>query len=51
MEIRGIWWSLAEAQLHINLLELRAIRLVFKASLPSIKGRLVQVLTDHTAMW
>ena len=40
-----------ESLLHINLLELRAIRLVLKAFLPSIHQRLVQVLTDTTAMW
>ena len=36
----------------MNLLELRAIRMAMKAFLPTIKGRLVQVLTDYTtAMW
>ena len=50
-EIRGLW-SPAESLLHINLLELRVIRLALKAFLPSLRGRLVQVLTDHTtAMW
>ena len=50
VEIRGLW-SPVEALLHINLLELRAIRLALKAFLPSIKGRLVQVFTDTTTMW
>ena len=51
VEIRGCWF-LAESQLHINLLERRAIRLALKALLPSIKGRLVQVFIDNTtAMW
>ena len=37
---------------HINLLELPAIHLALQAFLPSIKGRLVQVLMDNTtAMW
>ena len=36
-----------EARLHINLLELRTIRLALKAFLPSIKGRLVQVFRQH----
>ena len=46
VEIRSIW-SLMEAQHHINLLELLAIRLVLEAFLPS-KGRQVQVFTDNT---
>ncbi|KAJ1138196.1 hypothetical protein NDU88_004587 [Pleurodeles waltl] len=50
-EIKGLW-SLAESGLHINLLELRAIRLVLKAFLHSLKGKVVQVFTDNsTAMW
>ena len=50
-EIRGLW-SPAESQLHINLLELRAIRLALKAFLRSLQGRLVQEFTDNTtAMW
>ncbi|XP_078497067.1 uncharacterized protein LOC144753171 [Lissotriton helveticus] len=50
-EIRGLW-SPAEARLHINLLELRAIRLALKAFLPSVRGSVVQVFTDNTtAMW
>ena len=51
VEIRGLW-SPAEARLHINLLELRAINLAWKTFLSSIKERLVQVFTDNnTAMW
>ena len=41
-----------EACLHINLLELGAIRLALKAFLPTIKGERVQVLTGNmTTMW
>lgn len=39
---------MAEAQLHINLLELRGIHVALKDFLPSIKRRLVQVLMDNT---
>ena len=39
-------------RLHTNLLELQDIRLALKAFLPSIRVRLVQVLTDNTTtMW
>ncbi|KAJ1198714.1 hypothetical protein NDU88_002553 [Pleurodeles waltl] len=51
VEIRGHWFP-AESGLHINLLELRAIRLALKAFLPVVKGKVVQVFTDNTtAMW
>ena len=47
VEIRGLW-SPAESPLHINILELRAIRLALKAFLLSLRGRLVQVFTNST---
>ncbi|KAJ1184897.1 hypothetical protein NDU88_001694 [Pleurodeles waltl] len=51
LEVKG-HWSPGEQRLHINLLELRAIRLALKAFLPSLRGRSVQVLTNNTtAMW
>ncbi|XP_078520251.1 uncharacterized protein LOC144785006 [Lissotriton helveticus] len=51
LEIKGLW-SPEERLLHINLLELRVIRLALKAFLPSLRGQSVQVLTDNTtAMW
>ncbi|KAJ1176911.1 hypothetical protein NDU88_002178 [Pleurodeles waltl] len=51
LEIKGLW-SPAEQMLHINLLELRAVRLALKAFLPSLRGQSVQILTDNTtAMW
>ncbi|KAJ1125086.1 hypothetical protein NDU88_003524 [Pleurodeles waltl] len=51
LEIKGLW-SPVEQMFHINLLELRAIRLALKAFLPSLRGQSVQVLTDNTtAMW
>ncbi|KAJ1109751.1 hypothetical protein NDU88_007110 [Pleurodeles waltl] len=51
LEIKGLW-SPVEQMFHINLLELRAVRLALKAFLPSLLGQLVQVLTDNTtAMW
>ena len=41
-----------EAWLYSNLMDLLIIRLPLKAFLPTIRGRLVQVLTDNTtAMW
>lgn len=51
VEISGIW-SAAESRLHINFLDLKAIRLTLNAFLPSIKGKLVQVFMNNTtAMW
>ncbi|KAJ1202911.1 hypothetical protein NDU88_006706 [Pleurodeles waltl] len=51
VEIRS-HWSPVESGLHINLLELRVIRLALKAFLPVVKGKVVQVFTDNTtAMW
>ncbi|KAJ1135528.1 hypothetical protein NDU88_001967 [Pleurodeles waltl] len=45
-------WSPVEQMLHINLLELRAVRLALKAFLPSLRGQSVQILTDNTTtMW
>ncbi|KAJ1095605.1 hypothetical protein NDU88_000764 [Pleurodeles waltl] len=51
LEIKGLW-SPEEQMFHINLLELRAVRLALKAFLPSLRGQSVQVLTDNTTtMW
>ncbi|KAJ1204852.1 hypothetical protein NDU88_000290 [Pleurodeles waltl] len=51
LEIKGLW-SPEEQIFHINLLELRAVRLALKAFLPSLRGQSVQVLTDNTTtMW
>ncbi|KAJ1149391.1 hypothetical protein NDU88_002201 [Pleurodeles waltl] len=51
LEIKGCW-SPVEQRFHINLLELRAIRLALKAFLPSLRSQSVQVLMDNTtAMW
>ncbi|KAJ1112338.1 hypothetical protein NDU88_000606 [Pleurodeles waltl] len=51
LEIKGLW-SPEEQRFHINLLELRAVRLALKAFLPSLRGQSVQVLTDNTTtMW
>ncbi|KAJ1165465.1 hypothetical protein NDU88_005893 [Pleurodeles waltl] len=51
LEVKGLWTPV-EQRFHINLLELRAVRLALKAFLPSIRGQSVQILTDNTtAMW
>ncbi|KAJ1086510.1 hypothetical protein NDU88_006626 [Pleurodeles waltl] len=51
LEVKGLW-SPVEQRFHINLLELREVRLALKAFLPSIRGQSVQILTDNTtAMW
>ncbi|KAJ1131499.1 hypothetical protein NDU88_009835 [Pleurodeles waltl] len=51
LEIKGLW-SPEEQMFHINLLELRAVRLALKAFLPSLRGQSVQVLMDNTTtMW
>ncbi|XP_067420874.1 dynein axonemal heavy chain 14 [Emydura macquarii macquarii] len=42
-------WSPREISLHINVRELRAVRLAFKVFLRFLRGRVVQVLTDNTA--
>ncbi|KAJ1114608.1 hypothetical protein NDU88_002843 [Pleurodeles waltl] len=51
LEIKGRW-SPVEQMFHINLLELRAIRLALKALLPSLRGQSGQILTNNTStMW
>lgn len=47
MKIGGLF-SPVEFWFHMNLLEHRASRLELKAFLPSVKGRVVQMLTDNT---
>ncbi|XP_067398957.1 uncharacterized protein [Emydura macquarii macquarii] len=42
-------WSLEERALHINVRELRAVRLACKAFLHFLRGSVVRVLTDNTA--
>ena len=52
VEVETSLWSPLEQLHHINLKELHAICLALKSFLPSISGKLVQVLTDlRTAFW
>lgn len=48
LQTQGLW-SWEELVLHINVRELRAIRLVCGVFLPQLSGWVVQVLTDNTA--
>jgi len=40
-------WSLEESQLHISLLELRAVRYALRALAPQVQGRSIRIMMDN----